>query len=105
MADVLEALTGSLDRFMVDSGLDRLATMVQVSYHPGEGILDACIAGHPPPLMVLPGGEARFLDMEPLPPDGCRLIDEGLQRRHAAVALRASAGSSSVPSCQGSCRD
>lgn len=64
-----------LDRFMTDARIKGFATTVVVSYNPINRALEAVSAGHLPPLLILHGGDSRFLEMSPLPPVGCRLID------------------------------
>ncbi|GAC1364806.1 MAG: hypothetical protein NVSMB32_07700 [Actinomycetota bacterium] len=39
-----------------------MTTLVSAVYQPGSGLLTYMCAGHPPPLLVRPGGEASFLE-------------------------------------------
>jgi serine phosphatase RsbU (regulator of sigma subunit) len=68
-----------LDRFMTEAEIE-FATPVVVSYDPVSRVFEAVSAGHLPPLLILPDGDTRFLEMSRLPPVGCRLIDAEMAR-------------------------
>jgi serine phosphatase RsbU (regulator of sigma subunit) len=68
-----------LDRFMTEAEIE-FATTVVVSYDPASRVFEAVSAGHLPPLLILPDGDTRFLEMSRLPPVGCRLIDPEMAR-------------------------
>ncbi|SDC94107.1 Serine phosphatase RsbU, regulator of sigma subunit [Streptomyces sp. AmelKG-A3] len=57
---------GRLDRIMLATGEHTLTTACVARIRPHEGGWEICWsnAGHPPPLVLLPGGEARYLEAE-----------------------------------------
>jgi serine phosphatase RsbU (regulator of sigma subunit) len=56
-----------LDRFMTEAEIE-FATSVVVSYDPVSRVFEAVSAGHLPPLLILPDGDTRFLEMSrPVP--------------------------------------
>jgi anti-sigma regulatory factor (Ser/Thr protein kinase) len=59
-----------LNRFALGLGECVLTTVVLAVFEPATGRLRYTNAGHPPPLLVIAGGEARFLDDVPAPPMG-----------------------------------
>lgn len=57
-SEVVEALDGFVD--VVSAA--RSATVCVVDLDPGTGAFECCAAGHPPPLLVGPDGDGRYLD-------------------------------------------
>jgi PAS domain S-box-containing protein len=69
-ADDSGAMAERLNRFALGLGDCVLTTVVLAVFEPGTGRLRYTNAGHPPPLLVIAGGESRFLDDVPAPPMG-----------------------------------
>ena len=69
-ADDSGAMAERLNRFALGLGDCVLTTVVLAVFEPATGRLRYTNAGHPPPLVVLPDGEARFLEGVPSPPMG-----------------------------------
>ncbi len=69
-ADDSGAMAEQLNRFALGLGDCVLTTVVLAVFEPATGRLRYTNAGHPPPLLVSPDGEARFLDGAPAPPMG-----------------------------------
>jgi PAS domain S-box-containing protein len=65
-SQLIDALRWSWDLL----SFERVATAIfgRVDHRSGEGVLSS--AGHLPPAVIEPGGEARFLDVKPSPPLG-----------------------------------
>jgi hypothetical protein len=63
--ELVERVQASWDQLEVD----RIATAVFARLHPGTGLLRVASAGHPPPIVVDPGG-AFFAPVPPVPPFG-----------------------------------
>lgn len=59
-AGIAEAL-GAADRFASRSPAAHATTVAMAVVDPVSGEVAYCTAGHPPPLLVTPGGEARYL--------------------------------------------
>lgn len=57
----LAQVIASLHRFALRNDEARAATVCVVELDPRTGALSYCTAGHPPPLVVAPGGVTRFL--------------------------------------------
>ena len=68
-ADDSGAMAERLNRFALGLGECVLTTVVLAIYEPAKGRLRYTNAGHPPPLIVGPGG-ARFVEDVPAPPMG-----------------------------------
>ncbi|MEU4875709.1 SpoIIE family protein phosphatase [Streptomyces sp. NPDC021608] len=60
----------SLDALVADMGEDQLATCVYAVHDPATGGCLVARAGHPPPVVVSPGGAIAFLDGSPGTPLG-----------------------------------
>jgi PAS domain S-box-containing protein len=69
-ADDSGAMAERLNRFALGLGDCVLTTVVLAVFEPATGRLRYTNAGHPPPLLVPPDGEARFLEDVPSPPMG-----------------------------------
>jgi PAS domain S-box-containing protein len=69
-ADDSGAMAEQLNRFALGLGDCVLTTVVLAVFEPATGRLRYTNAGHPPPLLVSPDGESRFLDGVPAPPMG-----------------------------------
>ena len=69
-ADDSGAMAERLNRFALGLGDCVLTTVVLAIFEPATGRLRYTNAGHPPPLIVGPDGDARFLDAPPSPPMG-----------------------------------
>ena len=69
-ADDSGAMAERLNRFALGLGECVLTTVVLAVFEPATGRLRYTNAGHPPPLLVGPDGEARFLADAPAPPMG-----------------------------------
>jgi PAS domain S-box-containing protein len=69
-ADDSGAMAERLNRFALGLGECVLTTVVLAVFEPASGRLRYTNAGHPPPLLVGPDGEARFLEDVPAPPMG-----------------------------------
>ncbi|HET9690613.1 MAG TPA: SpoIIE family protein phosphatase [Acidimicrobiales bacterium] len=65
-------LMRSLDLLLQDVADGALATAVCAVLDPRTGALEVVLAGHPPPLVVDPGGSAGYLRGEPHTPMGVR---------------------------------
>lgn len=63
-------LMGSLDRLVQDMSESLMATAVYAVLDLATQRLELISAGHPPPLLVLPGGPPRYLDLDPNLPLG-----------------------------------
>jgi GAF domain-containing protein/anti-sigma regulatory factor (Ser/Thr protein kinase) len=59
-----------VDRFAGELGDTAMATATLAIFDTGSGSLRVASAGHPPPVVVAPGGEVRMLDVPPGPPLG-----------------------------------
>jgi PAS domain S-box-containing protein len=79
-ADDSGAMAERLNRFALGLGECVLTTVVLAIYEPGTGRLRFTNAGHPPPLLVPPDGEPRFLDGDPAPPMGVLETPRYVQR-------------------------
>jgi GAF domain-containing protein/anti-sigma regulatory factor (Ser/Thr protein kinase) len=68
-------LLARLDRLVstLEEGL--LVTCVYAEWDPGRRLIRLATAGHPPPLLRLPGAEAEFLELDPGMPLGVGNID------------------------------
>jgi serine phosphatase RsbU (regulator of sigma subunit) len=53
---------GVLDRLLVEGAAELYATAVVMVYNPTTGIMRWSNAGHPPPIIAIPGRGARLLD-------------------------------------------
>ena len=62
---------------------DEMATAVCVVMSPSSNEVLVCSAGHPPPILTLPGGQAQTLELETRPPLGV-----AYDRRGSAAAVR-----------------
>ena len=71
-ADDTGKMADRLNRFTLALGSDEaiMTTVVLAILEPGTGTLRFTNAGHPPPLLVRPGGDADYLDEPPSPPMG-----------------------------------
>jgi PAS domain S-box-containing protein len=69
-ADDSGAMAERLNRFALGIGDCVLTTVVLAIFEPGTGRLRYTNAGHPPPLLLGPDGEARYLEDVPSPPMG-----------------------------------
>ncbi|MDX6676540.1 MAG: hypothetical protein QOE31_592 [Solirubrobacteraceae bacterium] len=69
-ADDSGAMAERLNRFALGIGECVLTTVVLAIFEPGTGRLRYTNAGHPPPLVIGPGGDARYLEDAPSPPMG-----------------------------------
>jgi PAS domain S-box-containing protein len=69
-ADDSGAMAERLNRFALGLGDCILTTVVLAVFEPATGRLRYTNAGHPPPLLIAPDGEARFLETVPAPPMG-----------------------------------
>jgi PAS domain S-box-containing protein len=69
-ADDSGAMAERLNRFALGIGDCVLTTVVLAIFEPATGRLRYTNAGHPPPLVVGPDGDARFLEDVPSPPMG-----------------------------------
>ena len=65
-------LMRSLDLLLQDMAGDSLATAACAMLDPSEGSLELVLAGHPPPLVIDPGGRPHFLQADPHSPMGVR---------------------------------
>jgi serine phosphatase RsbU (regulator of sigma subunit)/anti-sigma regulatory factor (Ser/Thr protein kinase) len=57
-------LTTRLSRFIEFEEPDSMATFAYCLLEPDKAELSLACAGHPPPLLVLPGGRAEYVDLE-----------------------------------------
>jgi hypothetical protein len=71
------AVVGRLDRFCSMAGVGAFTTLVYALFDPAERTLVVTRAGHPPPVLIDPSGEARLLEVAATPPVGCGLVDSG----------------------------
>jgi anti-sigma regulatory factor (Ser/Thr protein kinase)/GAF domain-containing protein len=55
------AVLDALDRYVDEMPDAAFSTVVSVRLDPGTGCVDFSCAGHPPPLVIAPGGEANYL--------------------------------------------
>ena len=62
----------SLDLLLQDVDEDAIATAACVMLDPSNGVLEAVLAGHPPPVIVDPAGQTRFLEADSHAPMGVR---------------------------------
>ena len=69
-ADDSGAMAERLNRFALGLGDCVLTTVVLAIFEPATGRLRYTNAGHLPPLVIAPDGQARFLDGVPSPPMG-----------------------------------
>jgi len=69
-ADDSGKMAERLNRFALGVGDCVLTTVVLAIFEPGTGRLRYTNAGHPPPLLITPGGGATFLGDGPSPPMG-----------------------------------
>jgi PAS domain S-box-containing protein len=69
-ADDSGAMAERLNRFALGLGDCVLTTVVLALFEPATGRLRYTNAGHPPPLLIGPSGEARYLEDTPSPPMG-----------------------------------
>ncbi|MFD7919055.1 SpoIIE family protein phosphatase [Streptomyces sp. NPDC059740] len=60
----------NLDRLTTESGRPELATCLIAVYDPVTGHCVIASAGHPPPLVVTPEGDAQYVDVSPAAPLG-----------------------------------
>ena len=58
---------GSLDAVLVETGSEQFATCCYALFDPATWTLSVATAGHPPPVVIVPGAEPRLLDVEPSP--------------------------------------
>ncbi|MGW2327669.1 SpoIIE family protein phosphatase [Streptomyces sp. NPDC001700] len=65
-----EEVLAHLNDIVSDLGDDSFATCLYAVYDPVSGVCSMARAGHPPPLLVHPGGAVECLDIEPDPPLG-----------------------------------
>jgi serine phosphatase RsbU (regulator of sigma subunit)/CheY-like chemotaxis protein len=65
-------LMRSLDLLLQDVAEEAIATAACVMLDPANGVLEAVLAGHPPPVIVDPSGRTRFLDVDSHVPMGVR---------------------------------
>jgi GAF domain-containing protein len=81
--DLLEpaATLHRLDRFMSSLDLDTFATLLHATYSADTRQLDVVQAGHPPPMVIDPKGEPRFLPLIPQPPIGRSFFMEATPAR------------------------
>lgn len=73
-----------LDRKALHFEPGLVATVVYAVLDPGSGRLSASLAGHPPPLVAVPGRETEFVD---LPVDLLIGVEPGIRRRTTTVEL------------------
>ncbi len=69
--DALKELT-KLAQTLPDA---EMATLVYATFQRDTGLLTYCCAGHPPPLLIGPGGDARYLEGGRCPPLGFPEVD------------------------------
>ncbi|MEV4313968.1 GAF domain-containing SpoIIE family protein phosphatase [Actinocrispum sp. NPDC049592] len=79
-AGVLEKLNRKANHF--EPGI--MATVLYAVVEPSHAELTVSLAGHPPPVLALPGEPSRLLDLRPDPPIGMR---HGTDRRSATVEI------------------
>ena len=60
--DLVDALAAA-DAVALRSPATRAATVCAAIVDTEDGLVEYCTAGHPPPLVVTPGGETRYLDI------------------------------------------
>lgn len=65
-----ETVIGRLDRLMSSLDPDHFSTVAYLVWDPAEGQARAVVAGHPPPLLIDPSGDARYLDEDTSVPLG-----------------------------------
>ncbi len=68
-------LLARLDRLVSSLEEGLLVTCVYAEWDPGRGLIRLASAGHPPPLVRMPGAEAAFLELDPGMPLGVGNID------------------------------
>lgn len=75
---------GRLDQQVLHFEPDTMATVLLAMFEPSFGRLHLSAAGHPPPLLALPGQTAIFLDVPGDHPVG---VPGGLRRRATTITL------------------
>jgi PAS domain-containing protein len=65
-----EEVLAHLNDIVSDLGDDSFATCLYAVYDPVSGVCSMARAGHPPPLLVRPGGTVECLEIDPDPPLG-----------------------------------
>lgn len=73
------AVVAALDAYWEGLDIETLATLWYGEYRPSTGELTYVSAGHPPPVLTVPGDGARLLALASAPPLGV-----GLAHQHAA---------------------
>ncbi|TCO45335.1 GAF domain-containing protein [Actinocrispum wychmicini] len=77
-----------LDRKAIHFEAGAMATVLYAVVAPGHETVTMAVAGHPPPVLAVPGGQAALIDVEPDPPIGLRYL-----RRHRNQTVRLPVGS------------
>ncbi|HET6916005.1 MAG TPA: SpoIIE family protein phosphatase [Acidimicrobiales bacterium] len=65
-------LMRSLDLLLQDFAEEAIATAACLMLDPSTGVVEAVLAGHPPPLIIDPAGNTRFLESDTHVPMGVR---------------------------------
>jgi len=65
-------LMRSLDLLLQDFADEAIATAACLMLDPSTGVVEAVLAGHPPPLIIDPSGKTRFLESDTHVPMGVR---------------------------------
>lgn len=68
--DSPSVVVARLDRLLQQLGLVEFATLAYGLWAPGQGALDLVLAGHPAPVVIVPGEEIVFADVKPSVPLG-----------------------------------